>query len=319
VGAWIAWNFLAPDQFASRSYAALATRARPTDVGSPLLLLFHRVTKFIEEYIGGSVQATLGIPTIPGIVVDNLFWVVVVFGLTAAGLLVASRRAAPLAAYVCTYFAFLALWPDKLSRFLLPMIPFVLLLSVWGAAAISQRWPRRWLPAVFGFLGVLVVIGCAQQYVPELKTSLNCPRQNPLESPACFQEAQRGFFAVAQYVRNHTPSSAKFLTTKEATFAYYSDRQVYHPDLAILKYGADLLPSISAMGIEYVVLSPLIRTRLPDGLLPVCRQLETVQKFPGPISLLRIRPDWAGVPDGACDAISNISQYYPNPVPGPGE
>ena len=317
VGTWITWNFLAPDQFASRSYAALAARTRPTDVGSPALMLFHRVTRFITEYIGGSIQATIGVPTIQGVVVDNLFWVLVVFGLTAMGLFLASRRALPLAAYVCTYFAFLALWPDKLSRFLLPMIPFVLLLGTWGAATIAERWQRRWLPAAFGLLGVLIVIGCAQQYLPKFRTSLSCPRQDPQESPACFQEVQRGFFALARYVRDNTPPSAKFLTTKEATFAYYSGRQVFHPDLAVIKYGPNLVPAISAMGIEYIVLSPIIGTRLPVGLLPACRRLETVMTFPGPTSLLRILSEEAGTPDQTCDAISKINQFFPNPPPNP--
>jgi hypothetical protein len=311
VGAWIVWNFLAPDQFASRSYAALAGSAAQRDIGNPASLLMHRMMSFVRDYIGGSIQANLGVPTIAGVVVDNLFWVVVVFGLTAVGLVVASRRALPLAAYVSTYFAFLALWPHKLSRFLLPMIPFVLLLIAWGAAVLVQRWQKKWLPAVFALLGVLIVIGSFQQYLPKLEVSLSCPRENPLESPACFNEAQRSFFALARYVREKTPASARFLTTKEATFAFYSGRQVMHPDLAILKFGADLLPSVSARGIQYLVLSPLIATRLPIGLLPVCRRLETVTTFPGTTRLLRIRPAGSAVPDGTCDAVSKLRESFP--------
>jgi len=310
VGAWIAWNFLAPDQFASRSYAALATSASHTADGNVASLLMRRVTGFVLNYIGGSVQATLGVPTLSGTMVDNLLSVVVVFGLAGLGLVVASRRALSLAAYVCTYFAFLALWPHKLSRFLLPMIPFVLLLIAWGASVLVQRWPRKRLAVVFGLLGAFVVIGCLQQYLPNLKESLACPRENPLESPACFTEPQRSFFALARYVRENMPASAKFLTTKEATFGYYTGRQVMHPDLAILKFGADLLPSISARGIEYIVLSPLIGTRLPIGLLPVCRQLETVTSFPGGTSLLRIRPE-TGPPDGTCDAVAKLRENFP--------
>ncbi|HSR92216.1 MAG TPA: glycosyltransferase family 39 protein [Gemmatimonadales bacterium] len=311
VGGWIVWNFLAPDQFASRSYAALAGSAPQKDIGNPASLLGHRLMGFVQDYIGGSIQATLGVPTIPGMVVDNLFWVVVVFLLLAIGLVVASRRALPLAAYVCTYFAFLALWPHKLSRFLLPMIPFVLLLITWGAAVLVQRWQRRWLPAVFALLGAFIVVGCLQQYLPNLQQSLACPRENSLESPACFTEPQRSFFALARYVRENTPANARFLTTKEATFAFYTSRQVMHADLAILKFGADLLPSVSARGIEYIVLSPLIGTRLPIGLLPVCRRLETVTTFPGTTALLRIRPAGSAVPDGTCDAVSKLPENFP--------
>jgi len=311
VGAWIVWNFLAPDQFASRSYAALAGSAAPKAIGNPASLLLQRLLTFVKDYIGGSIQATLGVPTLSGMVVDNLFWVAVVFGLVTIGLLVASRRALPLAAYVCTYFTFLALWPHKLSRFLLPMIPFVLLLIAWGAAFVSQRWPRKWLAAVCGLLGALIVVGCLQQYGPKVRASLSCPRLDPWESPACFNEAQRSFFALTRYVRDNTPATAKFLTTKEATFAFYTDRQVMHPDLAIIKFGADLLPSVSARGIEYLVLSPLIATRLPIGLLPVCRRLETVTTFPGTTALLRIRPAASAAPDGTCEAISKLPGNFP--------
>jgi 4-amino-4-deoxy-L-arabinose transferase-like glycosyltransferase len=311
VGAWIVWNFLAPDQFTSRSYAALAGSAAQKDIGNPTSLLMHRMMTFVQDYIGGSIQATLGVPTISGVVIDNLFWIFVVFSLIALGLVVASRRALPLAGYVCTYFAFLALWPHKLARFLLPMIPFVLLLMAWGAAALAQRSQRKWLQAVFALLGALIVIGCLQQYLPKLTASLRCPRDNPLESPACFNESQRGFFALARYVRQNTPESARFLTTKEATFAYYTDRQVMHPDLAIIKFGADLLPSVSARGIEYLVLSPLIATRLPVGLLPVCRRLETVMTFPGTTALLRIRPAASTAQDGTCEAVSKLRASFP--------
>jgi len=310
VGAWIVWNFLAPDQFSSRSYGALAASTAQRDIGNPASLLMHRMLTFVKDYIGGSIQANLGVPTLSGVVVDNLFWIVVVFGLVAIGLVVASRRALPLAAYVSTYFAFLALWPHKLSRFLLPMIPFVLLLMTWGAAVLVQRWQRRRLPAVFALLGAFIVVGCLQQYLPNLKESLACPRENSLESPACFSEAQRSFFALARYVRENTPASARFLTTKEATFAFYTGRQVMHPDLAILKFGADLLPSVSARGIEYIVLSPIIGTRLPIGLLPVCRRLETVKSFPGATSLLRIRQE-LGPGDGTCDAVAKLRESFP--------
>jgi hypothetical protein len=189
-------------QFASRSYGALAGSAA-RGYRSPTSLLVHRITDSSRLYCG-SIQATLGVPTILGMVVDNLFWVVVVFGLVAIGLVVASRRALPSGGVRLHLLRFLALWPHKLSRFLLPMIPFVLLLMTWGAAVLGQRWQRRRLPAVFALLGAFIVVGCLQQYLPNLKESLACPRENSLESPACFSEAQRSFFALARYVReNH--------------------------------------------------------------------------------------------------------------------
>lgn len=308
VGSWILWNVLAPDQFASRSYAVSVTKAPTGDIEQPWMLLFHRMERFFDTY-SRSLPANLGAPSLDISWLDNAAWLLLIAILLGAGLWASWKKAPSVTAYTASYFLFLAFWPTKLSRFIIPIVPFVLLLLAWGAWVLAERWKPKLVVAVAGLGAVLLCWGSLSGAYQKYESASRCvPRTAVDRGGNCFSDDQRSFFALMDYVKRELPDTAAFVTTKEATFGYYTGRKVLHPDLAIQKYEIGLLPKLVAHGIEYIVVSPLHPTPLPKILVPRCRDLEVVRSFPPRTALLHIRSVVSAPEDPrACAAVTQLA------------
>jgi len=308
VGSWILWNVLAPDQFASRSYAVSVTKAPTGDIEQPWMLVFHRLERFLQTY-SRSLPANLGAPSLDISWLDNAAWLLLLGLLLGVGLWAAWKKAPTVTAYTASYFLFLGFWPTKLSRFIIPIVPFVLLVAVWGAWTLSQYWKPRVVAGISGVAAILLFGGAVSKAYARYEVSLTCVPRTAVTQSGCFSPEQRSFFELMDYVKRELPESAAVVTTKEATFGYYTGRKVLHPDLAIQKYEIGLLHRLSAHGIDYLVVSPIHPTPLPKVLLPRCRDLEVVQSFPERTALLRIRSVVSSPEDPrACAVITALAR-----------
>ena len=306
-GAWTAWNFLAPVQFARRSYAMMATGADASVAEQPWAILVQRFERFGRVY-ALSLPANLSVPSIEGMWIDNVAWLGLIFGLCAIGCYAAWRKAPLIPFYVISYFLFLALWPVKLSRFIVPMIPFVLLLMAWGGAEIAARWRSRGVLAGLALVGVLLVSGESRLVRNRLVARSNCDPTTALVSRDCQSEDEVSFARLMDFVRTRLPDSVVVVTTKEATFGISTGRRVMHPDMAVALFGEDFLPRLVSVGVEYIVINPLVPSHLPTQLLPRCRELQLVEDFPPRTALIRLGTDSsAAAGAGACAVISRLA------------
>ena len=53
-----------------------------------------------------------------------------------------------------------------------------------------------------------------------------CDRAHPTTSDACYSADERTYLIVAQWVRDSTPATARFMASKEAAFYTHAGRQV---------------------------------------------------------------------------------------------
>jgi hypothetical protein len=131
-------------------------------------------------------------------------------------------------------------------------------------------------------------------------------RQEPHESAECSTDDQRSFFAATNYATAETPRDARFLTVKEATFAYLTGRQVQHPALALLRDSLNVPAILRRSRVDYVLVSPLYPSRLGQFLLPRCNELTLLRAFPPDTYLFRVLPAGDSTQEASCQALAKV-------------
>jgi hypothetical protein len=309
VGAWLTASFvLTPVQSIGRSYFADATFTQ--SAGRPFIAtLLQRVLHNIPDYATVTLPWALTRGTIPGTIVDNIIGLLVTVVVGSVGFWVMWKQARFVVLYLACYGTLLLLWPWGGPRLLVPVLPFLLWTGMAGAFRLSAG--RRWLRPLPACLGLLVVaIGVFRASTDVLALS-RCDRSDPLAS-ACFPDAERAFFAAAEFVRDATPDSAIILTHIETVLAYESSRTVLleesvdpHPDR--------ILGSLRSQGVDYVVLTPLrpLVTQHVRALRDVCGELELVEEFYPVTLLLRVAPPSSTRDVDGCEAIQRFEREHP--------
>ena len=316
VGAWLYWTTVSPNQFTERSYTAVATTTGRRIPPGALSLLVVRTTRFLKTYVAKNITAGLEFPTVAGTSIDNVGWIVLIFGLGAVGLWSVRKRLPLLPLYVLSFMGLLLVYPFKLTRFFMPLAPLVLLAIFLGAIALT----RRWKPAVGA--AVIVLLSCAilTSSVPRslvLAKQLDyCDRSAALTSPQCWRPATNAFLAAVRRANEVLPKDAVVLTIKEAAFNYYTGRKVYHPDLAYKKAGKNMLAFLSRSGINYALVSAYVGgAEFSPLLAPACQRIEVLGHYEPRTALLQIHPEGESVPvaSNACQLLQDWTRH-PDPT-----
>ncbi|MFN0179102.1 MAG: hypothetical protein ACKVZ0_09900 [Gemmatimonadales bacterium] len=284
-----------------------AAPATAVSVGPSRLVatLWHRVTTNLARYASRGVPDALGLPRVPGTDLDNWLWLIVLVAAGVAGLWRLSRWWPAAAATLIGYGLLLAVWPYTVGRFLTPMLPLAILALVTGSAALASRFGFRRPIIVPLAFAVLVLIGSLPPAGRALRQSAQCDRDRATESAGCFDQVERAFFSAIAFIADSTPSTARFLTAKEAVFYYYTGRQVAPLPPLLAARQRDVRGYLSRLGADYILLSHLKYDEwaLIGPLNAMCRDFELVRRFgPGTV-LLRIDPPSEPEGEEACEAI----------------
>lgn len=313
LGAWFAWTIGAGPRIQGRSYVEDLAVTLAQDDSAAARIWFHagRVVSVLTRRI----PSVLAVPTVESTRLDNVLWLVVIVVSGAAGAWVLWRRSSSLPLYVVAVLLLMVLWPYSLTRFLVPLVPPLLLLLLVGVTLTRRHVP----PAVATALAViltLVLAGGGWARTMELAGRMApCERASAQVSPGCYNENQRSFFAAARFAADSTPADAAFLTAKEAAFAYYARRRVVYPG-ALRGDAGQLLAALRQRGIRYVVLgrnAEIESSFLAQALERSCDQLELVATFPPRTYLFEVTTDSRTLPGSrACEAIRT---YRADPTP----
>jgi hypothetical protein len=308
VGGWLYWTTVAPNQFTERSYAAVATSTAQHFSG-PLGLVMTRTVNFGKVYLAKSIAAGLGVPTIGGSTVDNGLWLGLFLAFGIVGFWAMRKRGPAIPLYFMAYCGVLLLYPYKMTRFIMPVEPLVLLATMAGIVIVFRRWgPRPGLLLAF-LLSAAITVNIAPQSVRMATSLRNCDRGQATVSSTCFAADRLAFFQAARFAQEHLPEGAAVLTIKEATFFYYTGHRVLHPDLAMQRGKKDVLGFIRSKGIEYVLVTPFVGgAEIVRSLIPTCNRVELVRDFGERTILLRIHDSMREVERNACSNLNNIQE-----------
>jgi hypothetical protein len=288
VGAWAAWLVAAPVKLAGESYVADALLPHPprdatetTGLGatgpgqsrdsaeatapdtaavaaSPSSLpgrLAARIRHNVPAFLARRVPAVLAFPTVPGTPVDNLLAVVLLALGGLPGLVLLARHSGAAAIYLAGYAALLAVWPYPLTRFLVPVVPMLLVLLFAGFAALPRlfRLGSRWWAALP--VALLLAVGAVTALLRREREVARCDRVAPVESPGCFNARQRAFFQMVQQADWQLPADAVLLTPKAATLHYLTRRRTVHELRAASLGPRALARFLERRGVTHVLLS----------------------------------------------------------------
>jgi hypothetical protein len=309
VGSWLVWTALAPHKVhGGRTYVADVVRGS-ADHGL-LFTLWERVTTRLPAYLTRIIPWELPLPVVPGTVVDNILWVLVLVGVGALGLASVWRRWKILALYLVAYGGLLGLWAWVVGRFLTPIIPLMIVVLLAGTDVIRRRYNARLGVAVgLALAGVVFLTGISADWV-RLREFSGCDRSAPLQSPGCFNPDQRSLFAATRFVAENTPETTVVLTAKDATFAYYSDRKTIRPRAVLGNDPTVFAPLVDESGADYAFLghnAPIDPGPYSEALWRSCRAFEIVESFPPRSYLFRRRGVMAA--DETSPACRALSRY----------
>jgi hypothetical protein len=318
VGAWQLWTILAPEKLHQRSYIGdlAATTAVSAQKGF-LAVLFERLYWNVPFYITEDLYTNLSMPFVSGTLIDNLLGSVVMLAGLAVGIVLLYGRWRVAFWYVMAYGALLALWPYRVARFVVPMIPILTPICIVGFGWLMGRFvPRGRLPAMVALSLIMTLTG-AYKTRELVQRRLPCDRWGS-GSPrtSCLQPDQASFFTAAAYIRETVPTDATVLSAKGAVLYYYSQRRVGPRERAFTQTPASYVPFLRDYKIDHVLLGSLYVNeikQLGDLMHATCEHFSVVAAFPPRTYLFRLREQpVARSESDACRAMKNYQEANAN-------
>ncbi|MBK8005446.1 MAG: glycosyltransferase family 39 protein [Gemmatimonadetes bacterium] len=313
VGLWMLWMFKAPEQFEARSYGVMLKLGSPTE-RTPLGLVQGRVMRAVQAFLlDGGLGSALGLPRIPGTSLDNLVGMGGTLALAAVGMVASRQWSRLVSAYLLVYAALLVVWTYKLTRFLIPLTPILLLFMVVGIWAMSRRWKPLPRALFLGGVALFYLAGGVQGFGRNYAETGGCPADDVSTPDACLTDNQRDFFRAVRFLRDSTPPTTIVISTKEAVLGLYTGRPELHGQALHVRYGDPFLEGLRRQGEAIFVLTTLHLWHVPDEMVAQCDQFELVRAYANGTDLVRLKPAGAPGPD-ACPVIQYHAARFTPPL-----
>lgn len=146
------------------------------------------------------------------------------------------------AIYGAIYIAVLMFWDRQCSRYILPVVPLVLICLMEGARLIEEKF--RWR----GTVRIMLVGVAFLFYFPTLRTILNASisGHTPLNTPS---------IQTFEWINRNTNPGAVFATEWDGRFYLYTGRPCYHLPRTLDRM--EFLRWVGERKVDYLLLSPV--------------------------------------------------------------
>jgi MFS family permease len=256
---------------------------------------------------------SLGVPTVPGTLVDNLIWLVVLGVSGTVGLVVLMRKWPAAAVHLLLSAAVLLAWPWTDGRYFAPLVPLIVAAILIGSTVVTRAQGRNAqiiLPLAIVLL--LCVPGVIVYMVRD--TNHRCDRRNPYADSRCFSPSSRSMVAAARMIRDSAPPGAVIATAKPATVYYFSGHLTV-PLSAVLRSERESGSlDLMSKGVDWILLSHLAARERTAGtrlLRRHCEHLEIAARG-SPATLLLSESGSSLGPRGG-DACAALKQFLQEP------
>ncbi|MFQ5746463.1 MAG: ArnT family glycosyltransferase [Gemmatimonadota bacterium] len=164
-----------------------------------------------------------------------------------------SERVSVQGLFVALYVLLIVLWPEVWTdrRFLLPILPVVVLYLIRGAERVGSARGRRLGPAVAAGAALMFAAPSVASSVVRIPDARWC-QASYRDGLPCDLPAYGSFYAAAEWAAENTPSDAIFANRRPNVFYWISGRR---GDLYPFSDDPEVvMERLEAMGAEYVVL-----------------------------------------------------------------
>lgn len=252
-------------------------------------------------YLTQALPVVLAQPSTPDTPLDNVIGLVVLLGLGAAGTAWMLRRQRAILLTLALYAVILAVWPYLVARFLVPVLPLIVLVLLVGAWRIGGRLGGiRWQSAALGAAASVLALATLAPTMARLREVAGCDRTaDATRTAGCVSARQRDFFAAVSALdslaapRQGAAESPVILTAKPSTVFVLTGRRSVRQTTALKQGDPDaFLAWLREEHVELVLLShvhigqwglsPMLRAR--------CDDFEVLRTYPTHAAVLRVRP-----------------------------
>ncbi|HET6680188.1 MAG TPA: glycosyltransferase family 39 protein [Gemmatimonadaceae bacterium] len=303
IGAWHAWTVVAPTSVERRSYVADAAKIAQTqsDQQSAIVNAAVRGSRSARTYLSQDLPWKLAQPTVPGTLIDNVFWLALNLGCAFTGLVLLWKRWRPAALFLVVYGSLLMAWTWHVDRFLQPALPLILVSMFVGASWLASRITPR--AGAWG-VGVVLTLLAAPALATDADTvaSATTCRVDPYERLECADARSLDLVSLARAAGSTLPGDAVVFAPKERAFHYHSGLKLPIMD-ALLEVPADSFASeLRARGVTHAVLSTAgyDYRRARSLLTAICRELDVSQVVARETLMFEVRSTPLETPGPAC-------------------
>jgi hypothetical protein len=319
VGSWLMWtiNAPAPEQVPGKSYIAdAAVRPPGTSMVTAIADRLKGKVPYVQE-----LYWRLPVPSIQGTPVDNLLALPAVLVGISVGLVGLLFRWPIAFLYLVAYGGLLMVWPWRLGRFLVPVLPVVVPTMILGLARLVRQFRPGWeTRAALAVSAALLVSGIVPVW-SVVQRQQACDPGASVPSRPCLNDDQASFFAATDYINRTTAPDALFLTGKAATVHYYTGRRVVSTATALANRPEEFVGFLRDKGVDYILLLAVMpygegtsgfgAISFGEMVKATCGQLHLEASFPPSSFLFRLpaadeRPDSAA----ACAAADTYLQAW---------
>ncbi len=305
--AWLLWTFHASGRFAGSSYVAESRLLLTGGAWRPALPA--RAFDSLRDYVTRAIPYHLGVPTIAGTPLDNILVFCLLAVLSIAGLVALRKRWPGALLYLGLYGTVLLLWLWAVDRFVIPIVPLLVLVLFAGALSIASRArPSMRVIAVVP-VAILLIAGSLARVLPAALVGIRCDRSGHLPWRECVTPAQADYLDAIAWIGERTPSDAILLAGKPgAVFWYTGRRSVSFPE-SLSKDTASFVPFLRSKGATHVLLGDVAfdpETRLLQRVVASCSQLRVEAAF-AKAMVFAVRPMGETPSLAACEIIGRFT------------
>lgn len=303
LGWWFWWTVRFADRSAGQSYIADAALIRnQADVAGKLA----RMGVTAKGYLTSSFPQVLRIPTIAGTAIDNVIAVAILLTVSIAALVFLWKSWRAACVYLLATAALLLVWPWHLTRFLVPLLPLLVLLVIIGTHGLIARWKPAAGLAAAGIAALLLALNGGNTSLGLVRARASCTRGSTPPADNCVRRDAASFLHAAIYLRDSVPAGASILTAKPEPVYLYSGHASF-PVQSALRHSAPLVEHMRSEGVNWVLLGSVhsIEPQQFRRLLQVeCGVLAPVAHFPPRTWLFRVRPLGEAPDSTGCAALA---------------
>ncbi len=313
VGGWIAYTAAVPRTQNTWSYwsdmAAGLKTAAPGMLARSARWIWRNATGYATE----DLPWVLRVPTVPGTIIDNLFWLGVVTLLTAVGIAVLWRTCRPVALYLVLSGALVLVWPYRDDRLLVPLLPCALTALLVGANRLARPLQPTARKVALGLLVLAMGFGNVRGALARDAAAAQCDRANPYDGPGCYDAESRAIATASMFLRSHAPTGSMVLTLHPEGVNLLTGLLTESPAAINGLPPGRAVPELRSRGIQYVLMAggrDRVRASLARGLLESCRELRVETRFPPNDFLLSLNTP-RGPSEDACPLLTEVLKASP--------
>ena len=313
IGGWVAYSIAAPTEQSGWSYGSDLAGGLRTRGSGVLWQLGTRIQRNLVGYGTEGLPWSLGLPTIPGTVIDNLAWLVLTVVLIVVGTAALWRASRAVGIYMVLSAILLLLWPWRIDRLLVPGIPLAVAAILIGARRLTASLPPAIGNLALGILIALMSVGALQGAWRRELAARQCDRSRMFESAGCYDPESRSLAAAALYLREHASPGDAVLALSGAGVNHLSGLVTERP-IVMERYPPGTAGrALRERGIRYVLLTgrrEAGRRSFGRILLASCRDLRLEARFE-PEALLMIAEPPRQPSEDACAELRRLVEGSP--------